>query len=621
MATLPRLLRIGLQLLSALLLAFASLGVSGPQPPAAQAAPQSGGTFTVTSAADDATSDASLSLREALLVVRGGTGPAGLNRPVSPGEKAALAGCSFTGDNINPGSCGPGIANSIVFTGSLGLHPVITLTASLPSITNTAPTTIDGSVNGVFPIISATGLLTGTDALLITSNNNSVLGLTITGAPHDDLRITGNSNQVLTGTVLLAAGRYGLLVDGGDLNLIESALVGTNKPIVCLSTQNNQQGGIVLANSSIFNTIQFATVACNGGTGVRFDGSGTADNTIISSTVTGQAGHGIEIVNGASYNHILADNITSNGQDGVLISGAATQANMVVAGYGGLSCVDAVPNFISGNALAGVRLEAGANSNLINGNLIGLTSDGSAAFPNGGPGVDVDSAPNTHIGDQPCVGNTIGGNLGPGIRFNNTYGGSVGNFNIIGASNTTGGPVGNGGPGVELINTSNTAVVALLVMNNSGAGIAVEGATSTGDLIVPYTVGRNGGLPIDLGNDGHTPNGSHFPPGPNDWLNYPVITATSGGVITGTACFNCTVLIYLVTGNPAAPGGTALQSWSATADGSGHWSANLGGYTSVDVTLLACTAPCSRPYVGVPSHSNTSEFSPRPQLWLPLMRR
>ena len=37
----------------------------------------------------------------------------------------------------------------------------------------------------------------------------------------------------------------------------------------------------------------------------------------------------------------------------------------------------------------------------------------------------------------------------------------------------------------------------------------------------------NTGLPIDLGEDGPPDNGTQSPPGPNNWLPYPVFTAAS----------------------------------------------------------------------------------------------
>ena len=63
------------------------------------AAPASG-TLTVNSTADTNTSDSVLTLREALLIARGGTGTGGVNRALTTGEKAQLSGCQFSGTTI-----------------------------------------------------------------------------------------------------------------------------------------------------------------------------------------------------------------------------------------------------------------------------------------------------------------------------------------------------------------------------------------------------------------------------------------------------------------------------------------------------------------------------------------
>jgi hypothetical protein len=95
-------------------------------------------------------------------------------------------------------------------------------------------------------------------------------------------------------------------------------------------------------------------------------------------------------------------------------------------------------------------------------------------------------------------------------------------------------------------------------------------------------------------------------------LNYPIITAGSGSVITGTACNNCTVLIYQTIGNPGAPGGGGINITHTLANGSGNWSAALlFGLTRADVSLVACESPCG-------FSANTSEMSPRAQIFLPL---
>jgi len=118
-------------------------------------------------------------------------------------------------------------------------------------------------------------------------------------------------------------------------------------------------------------------------------------------------------------------------------------------------------------------------------------------------------------------------------------------------------------------------------------------------------------LPIDLGNDGHTPNGSHTNTGPNYWQYYPVVTSSSGNSIAGLTFPNYRVDIYRALGDPAAPFGGGMYLQNVNADANGQWSATLpAGLTSADVTLVA-----TDPY------GNSSEMSPRPVLLLPLIRR
>ena len=69
--------------------------------------------------------------------------------------------------------------------------------------------------------------------------------------------------------------------------------------------------------------------------------------------------------------------------------------------------------------------------------------------------------------------------------------------------------------------------------------------TTYGITIVPTEIYGNGDLPIDLKNDGPTPNDpDDVDSGPNGVLNYPVITGTSAGTLTGTTCPNCWVYFY-----------------------------------------------------------------------------
>src|SRR5947209_26956 len=124
------------------------------------AAPLSGGTFTVNSLNDDTDRDDVLTLREAILIADGGTDVSGgLGRNLTDGEMAQLSGCQAAHDSdgywsINA-NCGKAVADKIVFASSLGYKAIIVLGSDLPEIFDAAPTTIDGNVNGVQPILDA----------------------------------------------------------------------------------------------------------------------------------------------------------------------------------------------------------------------------------------------------------------------------------------------------------------------------------------------------------------------------------------------------------------------------------------------------------------------------------
>ena len=64
--------RLAFRLALGLLFLLPGVGLASPQPALVQAAPQGAGTFTITSAADTNVSHPALTLREALLVDRGG---------------------------------------------------------------------------------------------------------------------------------------------------------------------------------------------------------------------------------------------------------------------------------------------------------------------------------------------------------------------------------------------------------------------------------------------------------------------------------------------------------------------------------------------------------------------
>ena len=265
---------------------------------------------------------------------------------------------------------------------------------------------------------------------------------------------------------------------------------------------------------------------------------------------------------------------------------------------------------ISGNLGAGIKMLASSN-NTVGYNLIGINAAGTAALPNAQDGVWLTSgSTNNTIGSSTFgEGQYIGGNGGAGVQITTSDSNNVRVSTRIGVG-PTGALLGNGGGGVFLTNSANNFVAPTLVAHNSGAGVAAIGLTSVNNFLSPFNVFDNTGLPVDLGNNGATANDpGDSDPGPNNLLNYPVITAASGSVVTGTVCANCAVYIYAASGNPAAAGGGGSYLAATNAIGV-NWSTTLpGGRTKFDVTLQA--------YDGM----NTSEFSPRPILFLPITRR
>src|SRR5262249_21395982 len=162
---------------------------------------------------------------------------------------------------------------------------------------------------------------------------------------------------------------------------------------------------------------------------------------------------------------------------GVAVNGSGHRIGGTAAGEG---------NLISGNRVHGIRLTNFSTANQVQGNRIGTDLTGSVALPNASAGVEIDDGASNNLigGVTPGTGNRIAFNTGPGV-------------------------------GVDDANS----------LRNAVRGNAIWG---------------NGGLGIDLGLDGVTPNdpGGGPRPGPNHLQNAPVITGVTragGGVaIRGT---------------------------------------------------------------------------------------
>ncbi len=532
---------------------------------------------------------------------------------------------------------------------------------------------IDGSTSGGDIIIDAGGLSANNNLFEIQGNNNTIRHLMLRGWPDTrnpdpnyghGVRIYDSSANGMASYNTLDYLRIfgfehnGVLISGdlgggGHHNTVAHSVIGgANWSQTTCPGDGNRWEGIAIANGADNTNINANQIVCNGNSGVWLNGGtgGQISETIIQTNKIGtdgahDMGNGLsgivdtQAISTTIYNNQISGNnewgvwlqsssaavltgnrigldITGNvalpnSFDGVLVSDGAAYNHIGT---------DVGRNWISGNTYCGVRLDTGAHDNVLENNYIGTNMAGTAAVPNSAAGVAVSdsSSTNNFIGtSQAGVYQIISGNTREGIYIEDAGGTFIGQATYIGVASDRLAALGNGLQGVMLNNATDTSVFATVIAYNGGAGVAVVGNSATGNSIRPQGIIRsNGGLPVDLGNDGPTPNDpGDSDSGPNGLLNYPVITGGSGSAVSGTACNNCTVFIYRAIGNPAAVGGGGEYAQEVTADASGNWNATLSsGLTPANITMMACESPCF--FTG-----STSEMSPVTvyEVFLPLV--
>ncbi|HWT02707.1 MAG TPA: Calx-beta domain-containing protein [Pyrinomonadaceae bacterium] len=246
--------------------------------------------------------------------------------------------------------------------------------------------------------------------------------------------------------------------------------------------------------------------------------------------------------------------------DGGLITAEATGVGIDLAS-GGSTVRGLVVNRFN---LAGLRSQSNAGGNLIEGNFIGTSADGTKASANAAGVVIDNSSNNTVGGTTPAARNLISGNTAGGVLVSGDSSGNKVRGNLIGTKADGTGALGNGqadseGPngGVLIDSGANThgnvvggteAGAGNVIAFNYGGGVVITGAQSSagGNAVLSNNVfsnpaldGGTHGLGIDLGFDGATPNDAgDGDAGVNDSQNSPVLTSAvtdaASTVIQGT---------------------------------------------------------------------------------------
>ena len=184
----------------------------------------------------------------------------------------------------------------------------------------------------------------------------------------------------------------------------------------------------------------------------------------------------------------------------------------------------------------GLSLRAGCT---VAGNFIGTAPDGRTDRGMGITGIEAFST-NTRIGGStPAASNLISGNGDVGIAIASVARAAI-QGNYIGTQRDGTKALANAESGIALFGDG-TTVGGLnspnVIAFNAGAGVAVidPGTGSTGNSVSRNRIFANGGLGVDLDDDGRTPNDvGDGDAGPNELQNFPaILSATaSGGSVT-----------------------------------------------------------------------------------------
>jgi hypothetical protein len=272
-------------------------------------------------------------------------------------------------------------------------------------------------------------------------------------------------------------------------------------------------------------------------------------------------------------------------------------------------------NVISGTDL-GVDLETAPNT-VVEGNFIGTDHTGTAPLGNSTRGVLMGGR-ETIGGTVPGAANVISAN-GIGVEIiGSTQAVVEGNF--IGTDPTGTKAVGNIHEGILIDNGASSNLIGQTVNGagnriafNGGAGVAVTGSTSIGNSIRGNAIFANGGLGIDLGDDGVTPNSPGGPhTGPNDLQNFPVLAEAQSdghstniqGLLNSTP--NSGFLLDFYASPPDGSSQTYVGSQAVLTDNNGNTLFNIMLPTAVpNGWLLTATATTT----ATSPYGDTSEFA------------
>jgi hypothetical protein len=395
------------------------------------------------------------------------------------------------------------------------------------------------------------GGTTAAERNILSNNAGFNGGLLISGPSSVGNLVIGNFIGTDATGVTALPNQIGLIVSDASQTTIGGTAAGAGNVIAGNTTDGIQlfgDTGTVIQGNLIGTNVTQNVDLPNGGNGII--GQGTTGALIGGATlearniITASGASGIHLESSSDGNTIQGNligqnpdgNSGGNTQDGITL---LNSSNNTIGGPTATTGT-APGNVISSNAGAGVQIvgdaNTPANSNVIQGNLIGTSADGLAASGNQGTGIILDgsAADNSIGGDVSGAGNAIAANGLDGI-FLSAAGVTrtviQGNLIGLGLSNVTG--LGNTGNGINILGSpANTvggtaATARNVISDNDQDGILVLGGAATGNVILGNFIGTDITGNSDIGN---LANGINLDGAPSNTIGG--AAAGAGNVIT-----------------------------------------------------------------------------------------
>jgi CSLREA domain-containing protein len=453
---------------------------------------------------------------------------------------------------------------------------------------------------------------------IIGDNNGN--GITIVGAEAAANEVKGNHIGLnVAGDAALPNGGDGIHIDGAPLTIV-GGVVEADRNVV---SGNIDDGIHIAGQTAVTNTVQGNIIGLdpsgsapvgNGGNGILVEQAphsqiGGSQNTTVGGLCTGacnligaNAKNGIWIAGSSvltATHTIVQGNYIGTDLTGSVVRQSPVAGDELGNGWSGVAVIGATRNriggrtpgagnLISGNGQHGIELFSGADSNVVEGNLIGTDIAGE---------FDPDGLPDN--GDEM-------GNGGNGVQIDSS------------SSNVVGWSAGETIPAPLLI----CDVACNRIASNGGGGVVILDALSENNAVRGNAIHNNTGLAIDLAGDGTSPNdlGMGLPwsedqwvdsdSGPNQLLNFPVGVRASfdgvntyiSGLIDVASPGTVTVDVYALSANDLSESGGGKLYLGAVPVVNNSFVLTLTGQLPLDHPFVSATA--------TDSSGATSEFSP-----------